>query len=51
MDQYERELDSIEQDYADGLISAEERNRLIRQLERDCREAEREVAERGRRLP
>lgn len=43
--QFEREEELIEQDYAAGNISSDERNRLLRDLHRDYREAARESAQ------
>lgn len=44
MNQFDREEQQLENDYAAGLISREEHNRQMRDLQRDCRAAAEESA-------
>jgi hypothetical protein len=47
--QIEREEDSIQRDYEEGLISSAEAARSMRELHRDIADAEREEADRQQR--
>ena len=43
--QYEREEDLLDRQYADGLISREEHNKLVNELWRDYRDEAQEAAQ------
>ncbi len=45
--QYDREVEQLERDYADGLITLAEFNEAMRELERDYRSAAEESAQRA----
>lgn len=44
MDQWEREEDQVEKDYANGYISLQERNKHLLEIQRDYRDSARQAA-------
>lgn len=42
---WDREIEQVERDHADGLIGIEERNRRLREIERDYNATAQEAAE------